>query len=146
MAPGPLGQIVRHGDPAPNIYADLAVHQRTEEWAWRELLALLQVWSAWIIAEFKLDVPELALRVDALPARTLGHFRVGHNGFGLRGEIAINGRYVGKRPLWAVLGTLAHECLHAWQHAHGRPSPREHHNFEFRSKGASIGLLIDPRG
>jgi hypothetical protein len=145
MVPVTDGQIVRRPG-VPNIYVGLAEHQRTEDWVGRELLALLQLWAALFIAAFKLDVPELALRVDALPASTLGHFRVGHNGFGLRGEVAINGLYVGKRPLWAVLGTLAHECLHAWQHAHGRPSSREHHNFEFRSKAASIGLLIDRRG
>ena len=35
-----------------------------------------------------------------------GHYRVGHNGFGLKGEIAVNQRYLISRPAWQVLGTI----------------------------------------
>jgi hypothetical protein len=129
-----------------NVYQTLAEHQRTEPWDDRDLLAFLQQWAERFDVEFKLGIPQLALQVDRLRASTLGHFRVGHNGFGLKGEIAINRRYIRNRPVWGVLGTLLHEGLHAWQDVHGHPSARAHHNLEFRRKAASFGLLIDRRG
>jgi len=128
------------------IYQDLAHHQRNEDWRGRALLAEFQLWTGRFNVHFKLDVAELALCVDTLPVTCFGHFRVGHNGFGLKGEIAINELYLTTRPAWQVLGTLMHECLHAWQHVHGKPSPHDHHNLEFRRKAAELGLLIDRRG
>jgi hypothetical protein len=130
----------------PTIYRGLASHQRSETWFGRELIEQLQVWAKRFNDEFKLDIPEIALRIDRLRRSRLGHFRYGHNGFGLRGEIAINALYVENREPWQVLGTLLHECLHAWQQAHGSPSGGNHHNREFRDKAASLGLLIDTRG
>ncbi|HVX12743.1 MAG TPA: SprT-like domain-containing protein [Pirellulales bacterium] len=76
----------------------------------------------------------------------MGHFRYGHNGFGLKGEIAINTLYLNKREQWQILGTLLHELLHGWQQVHGTPGKRNHHNEEFREKAAGLGLLIDRHG
>jgi hypothetical protein len=129
-----------------NIYENLAEHQRSEDWEKRELLAGFQTWAGRYDVRFKLYIPEIALRVDKLPVSCFGHFRVGHNGFGLKGEIAVNEIYLTSRPTWQVLGTLLHECLHANQHVHGNPSPHDHHNVEFRRKAAELGLLIDRRG
>ena len=131
----------------PIVYSVLADHQRDEEWASREAMAFLQDWTARLIAEFKLDIPCVALCVASLPANRYGHFRQKHNGFGLLGEIAINSRYLtGRRQAWQVLGTLLHEVLHAWQHVHGNPSERNHHNREFRAKAEELGLYIDEKG
>lgn len=127
------------------IYAVLAKHQRDEGWDRRELVAGLQAWAVRFIDEFKLDVTEIALCVDPLPRNQYGHFRHGHNGFGLRGEIAINARYL-SRDLWEILGTLLHELLHAWQESHGTPGKRNHHNAEFQAKARELGLIIDRRG
>ena len=129
-----------------SIYENLAEHQRNENWRKRELVVVFQTWAGHFDVHFNLDVPEIALCVDVLPVSCFGHFRHGHNGFGLKGEIAINERYLTSRPSWQVLGTLLHECLHAWQHAHGKPSAHDHHNLEFRRKAAGVGLLIDRRG
>ncbi|MGA2230848.1 MAG: SprT-like domain-containing protein [Tepidisphaeraceae bacterium] len=129
-----------------SIYQDLACHQRAETWFGKDLSVNLQSWAVRFIVEFNLDVCEVALRIDALPCSRFGHFRVGHNGFGLKGEIALNSRYLSNRPFWQVLGTLLHELLHAWQHAHGNPSRRDHHNDEFRRKAHECGLNIDKRG
>lgn len=135
-----------NGHAARDIYDDLARHQRSENWRGRELLARFQFWAERFNVHFKLDIPEIALCLDRLPVSVFGHFRVGHNGFGLKGEIAINDLYLNSRPAWQILGTICHECLHAWQHAHGHPSPHDHHNLEFRRKAAGFGLLIDRRG
>lgn len=130
-----------------NVYAALATHQRSEFWDSRELMTELQSWATKFIVEFKLDIPEIALCLDQLSARRYGHFRYGHNGFGLRGEIVLNTRYLPPhREVWEVLGTLLHELLHAWQQAHGTPGKRNHHNQEFRDKARAFGLLIDRRG
>jgi hypothetical protein len=131
---------------ASNIYRNLATHQRNESWRGRELLAEFQKWTERFNVHFKLDVPEIALCVDVLPVSVFGHYRVGHNGFGLKGEIAINEIYLITRPAWQVLGTVLHESLHAWQYVHGKPSKHDHHNLEFRRKAAELGLLIDRRG
>ncbi len=132
---------------APDVYDILAQHQRHEEWNRRELMADLQTWANRFVVEFKLDIPEVVLCVDVLPSSRYGHFRYGHNGFGLKGEIALNARYLTPNvPKWEVLGTLAHELLHAWQQAHGTPGKRNYHNSEFREKAIELGLVVDRRG
>lgn len=130
-----------------SVYQTLAIHQRQEEWGRREIMSLLQLWAARFILEFKLEIPEVALCLDQLSIREAGHFRYGHNGFGLRGEIALNTRYLPPhREFWEVLGVLLHELLHAWQQAHGHPGKGNHHNREFRDKARDLGLVIDERG
>ncbi|HYV36890.1 MAG TPA: SprT-like domain-containing protein [Gemmataceae bacterium] len=128
------------------VYSALRQHQVTENWVSRDLVADLQRWADLFNLEFKLNIPELSLSVDWLPRRRLGHFRYGHNGFGLRGEVVINRRYLDRREYWQVLGTLLHELLHAWQQAHGKPGKRNHHNKQFREKASEFGLVIDHRG
>jgi hypothetical protein len=129
------------------IYSVLAKHQRDEAWGGQEMIAELQTWADRFIVEFKLDIGDIALCIDQLPSNRYGHFRHGHNGFGLRGEIAINARYLtDKRELWEVLGTLLHELRHAWQETHGTPGTRNHHNAEFQAKARELGLIIDRRG
>jgi hypothetical protein len=145
-----LIQLSKGGDldsATQTIYAALAKHQRDEGWDGREMIAGLQAWAARFIVEFKLDIAEIALCIDRLPTTRYGHFRRGHNGFGLRGEIAINARYLsGQRQVWEVLGTLLHELLHAWQEEHGTPGKRNHHNAEFQAKAWELGLNVDRRG
>lgn len=131
---------------SPEVYHTLAKHQRDETWNGRELIAELQAWADRFIGEFKLDIPEVVLCLDQLSRNRYGQFRYGHNGFGLKGEIAINTRYLGKRPMWEILGTLLHELVHGWQQAHGTPGKRNHHNTEFREKAEELGLNVDRRG
>jgi hypothetical protein len=130
-----------------DVYQTLSHHQRHEDWFGHDIAAALQEWAERFDEQFKLNIPEMALRVDALSRSCYGHFRYGHNGFGLRGEIAINSRYLrGQRQQWEVLGTLLHEMLHAWQQAHGEPGKGNYHNHEFRNKALMYGLVIDRRG
>jgi hypothetical protein len=129
------------------IYDALALHQQTDdEWELRELLAWLQLWKDRFISRFKLQLQEISLCVDWLHWRRLGHFRYGHNGFGLVGEIALNRRYLACREPWQHLGTLLHELIHAWQDRHGRPGKGNYHNREFRARALRYGLVIDERG
>jgi hypothetical protein len=130
-----------------DVYGALAAHQRTEPWRWQGHLIELQRWSDIFAFTFKLEIPHVSLAVTRLRASRYGHFHCGHNGFGLKGEIALNARYLdGSRPPWEILGTLLHELLHAWQQSHGAPGKSNYHNVEFRRKAREFGLVIDQRG
>lgn len=133
-------------ESSPDVYEALAGHQTSEPWAARGVIAELHRWVPIFNERFGLEIPEVALGIDRLRMTRLGHFRPGHNGFGLKGEIVINDRYLGGRDGWETLGTLFHELLHAWQQAHGRPGRGNYHNKQLREKAARYGLLIDPRG
>ncbi len=127
------------------IYEALAEHQQEDGWELQDLFGELHRWARLFNLQFKLQIEQVSLMVDELPRRCLGHFRYGHNGFGLQGEIAINRRYLG-REFWEVLGTLFHELLHAWQQSHGKPGRGNYHNVEFCRKAAEFGLIIDRYG
>ncbi len=133
------------GINAGGIYRELACHQVMEKWHGRDVLAFLQDWAERFNLEFKLDVPQVALCIDELPAHIGGYYREGHNGFGLKGEIALNSRYL-SLPAFEVLGTLLHELLHGWQYVHGKPGKRNYHNREYCEKAKSLGLLVDNCG
>jgi hypothetical protein len=130
----------------PAIYDALAAHQQSEAWELRDLLSDLHRWSGIFISELGLGVSEVSLTVERLRCTRLGHFMPGHNGFGLRGEIAINRAYLRRRDYWQTLGTLLHELLHAWQQAHGRPARGNYHNKEFREKALGYGLAVGQYG
>ena len=132
------------------FYDELALYQITEEWPFQEVVRDLHRWRDRYDAEFKLDVRDVAIAIMELSRRRLGHFRRGHNAFGLRGEIAIATHHVVRSAnpenWWRILGTLLHELLHAWQEVHGSPSRGNYHNREFRDKARSLGLIVDTRG
>jgi hypothetical protein len=129
-----------------SVYDLLARHQRIEDWPQRDRFCFLQEWAERFNCEFKLDVPEVVLSVGMLPLSRLAQFRYGHNDMGLKGEVAINARYLSGLNVWEVLGILLHELLHGWQQAHGTPGRGNHHNTEFREKAAALGLIVDRRG
>ena len=133
------------GDDPPHIYRALAEHQQKEAWEHRTLLIELHRWAVIFNGEFALGVPEFSLAIDRLRCTRLGHFRDGHNGFGLKGEIVINRSHLDGH-VFDVLGTLLHELLHGWQQAHGKPGRGNYHNREFREMAATCGLIIDSRG
>lgn len=129
------------------VYESLAAHQQVEEWDHRHLMPELHVWWERFNDEFKLAVPSVSLRIDRLRGNVLGHHRRGHNGFGLRHEVALNTLHLGNRPWWRVLCTLCHEALHAWQEEYGKiPKVYSYHNREFREKAATLGLIVNTDG
>ena len=132
------------------VYRTLAEHQTREAWPYRASMDNLHMWAKVLEEEFKLEIEELAVTIERLPGHALGHFRPGHNGFGLRGEIALDEWHVRSHAnpeLWHdVIGTLLHEMLHVWQQSHGKPGKGNYHNKEFRDKAAALGLIIDERG
>lgn len=132
-------------DAGDTVYAALARHQITQDWDTRDLSTWLHKWSELFIFGFKLEITTFALAIDWLRAGRLGHFRHGFNGFGLRGEIALNRRYLDESP-YEVLGTLLHELLHAEQEENGKPGKRNYHNKAFRLRAIEFGLVVDAKG
>jgi hypothetical protein len=128
-----------------SIYRILSEYQVTADWDQQELMKELHRWAEILIFEFKLEISHFALSIDYLSAYRLGHFRHGHNGFGLKAEIAINRRYLHREP-WRVLGTLLHELLHAEQEENSKPGKHGYHNKAFRARAMEFGLIIDSRG
>ncbi|WP_160311479.1 SprT family zinc-dependent metalloprotease [Rhodopirellula islandica] len=81
-----------------------------------------------------------------------GHYRLSRNGFGLNHEIAIDINHLNRGLQspegWIeVLRTLAHECIHHWEHVQcGRNKGGRYHTVVFRKKAEQMGLLVDERG
>jgi hypothetical protein len=134
-------------DQSPaDVYSTLARHQVSTEWKLRNLMEELHCWADRFNFAFKLQIRHVSLCVDWLRAGRHGHFRCGHNAFGLRGEIAINRRHLHDGEFWEILGTLCHELVHAWQEEHGRPGRRNYHNRQFCRKALELGLIVDAAG
>ena len=138
-------------EPSKPVYRVLSEHQLAElGWEQQALVSELHRWRELFTSEFKLKLSPTALRIGGARSNYHGHFRPGHNDFGLAREIAFNQRDLLNRltagDFWRVLGTLLHELLHAWQYDHGKPSPWNYHNSEFRAKAMSLGLIVSTRG
>jgi len=134
-------------DAAKPVYHALAEHQIEEEsWEFQELAAWLQLWTKQFNEEFHLGLSEISLCIEWLSIYRLGHFRHGTNGFGLKGEIAINQRHLDSRKPWQILGTLLHELVHAWQEIYGKPGKHNYHNKQFQEKAREFGLVINTKG
>lgn len=44
-----------------------------------------------------------------------------------------------------VMQTLLHEMVHLWQHEHGLPGKNNHHNREWHTEAARVGLVTEGR-
>ena len=90
-------------------------------------------------------------------AGNLGSYRLNRNEYGLARQINVNARYL-SRPLWAILATVFHEMMHAWEHHQLKDEAKTrtwHHKQAFRDfmEGHGIHCLdngahdsIDPHG
>lgn len=129
-----------------NIHKQLEKHQIEENnWKYQEYIVDFHKWIKIFNFEFKLDLEDISLRVDYLSRRAYGTYREEHNGFGLRGEITMNSRYL-DRDYWKTLGTLLHELLHGWQERHGKSGKWNYHNKQFQRKANELGLIVDKKG
>jgi len=136
---------------AEKINTELRQHQISldAEWQFGKAAADLHIWAERMIVEFKLDIGTPAIAIDVTSVFTLGTFRYGRNGLGLKDETTVSRCHLTGDPYWTVLATLLHEALHSWQQYHGSPpSPNSwnYHNREFRDKAIELGLVVDSRG
>jgi len=133
------------------VYQALAAHQQAQaDWHYRDILLELQRWHGIFQCELRLELPPVALCIGPTRSNCYGYFRPFHNDFGFRREIKINRdpllARMAKGEFWAVLGTLLHELLHAWQAFQGKPGSGNYHNVQFQTKASEYGLLVDARG
>ncbi|MCI0458574.1 MAG: hypothetical protein L0Z62_16545 [Gemmataceae bacterium] len=137
------------------VYRILAQHQQegTQGWVLQDVMRDLHLWAGKFRLRFKLEIPDVPLRLDRLRWNCLGHFNPSFNGFGLTNEIAIDLHHLVGRlttgEWWQVLATLFHEQLHFWQQLHGKPSPPgpgNYHNAQYRAKALECGLVVSSRG
>jgi hypothetical protein len=77
-------------------------------------------------------------------ANTAGYFSperfVGRQESARVAEIALNPDTFLERTDEAIISTLAHEMVHAWQHSFGSPGRGRYHNREWANKMIEIGL------
>lgn len=141
---GSVGDVpVSAGQPAVPA---LTTHQQTAAWEWQDLARLLYAYDRLLRDWFALDLPPFVIRFGRLRLSRYGHFMPGCNEFAIAGEVAINVRYVGAVPFGELVGTLHHEQLHVWQHAHGRAGRGNYHNREYQRKAADSGLIVNSKG
>ncbi len=116
-----------------------------EDWDYRDIVSLLHQWAERFNAKFDLGLQTPAIALHHLRACRLGAYRYGRNQLGLKHEITLNARYLG-RPLPDQLSTLLHELLHEWQHLYGKAGRHNYHNRQFQNKALLYGLEVDHRG
>lgn len=133
--------------PTEPINIALKDHQHTlQDWRYSKFLSNFHIWAKRFNVEFKLNLPLPAIAIEKLGRRSLGFFRYGRNGLGVKSEITIDSIHAQSQDFWQVLGTLLHELLHLWQQVHGSPSNSNYHNKQYRDKALSLGLVVDRWG
>jgi hypothetical protein len=116
-----------------------------QDWDYHDTVSTLHQWAERFNVEFDLGVQTPAIALNYLRACRLGAYRHGRNPLGLKHEITLNARYLG-RPLGDQLSTLLHELLHEWQHLYGKAGQHNYHNRQFQNKALLYGLVVDHRG
>ena len=125
----------------------LAEHQReAADWHLSGLAKELGIWATRMIDHFGLGIGIPALLLKPLRRNCYGWYLPGRNDFGLQDEIAIDIELATTREDWEIVGTLFHECLHGWQHHHGKSGQNNYHNSQFRNKAKRNGLIVDTNG
>jgi hypothetical protein len=128
----------------------IADHQIKSDWVFRDVIHEVHRTVSRYEFLFKLELPPLVFGIGEIGRCTLGHFRRTHNDFGLQYEVKISQSHVLRNcnpdGWYRVLGTVLHECLHAWQLQHGKPGTPPYHNKQFQTKAADLGLIVDRRG
>ncbi|HEX3747690.1 MAG TPA: SprT-like domain-containing protein [Bryobacteraceae bacterium] len=61
-------------------------------------------------------------------------------------EIALNPDGFVNRTDEEIISTLAHEMVHLWQHAYGKPGRRGYHNLQWAKKMKEVGLQPSDTG
>lgn len=134
-------------DTRPNVV--LAQHQHAlPDWTYGafDLAAFaqrLRSWSSSLVSEFfpNVSAPEFLFRFEQERPRVLGHYVPGRNDLGLRWEISINPRHLG-RPEGEIAAVLLHEVLHWCEEATSTPprSRNGYHSGWFRTRAAGFGI------
>jgi hypothetical protein len=119
---------------------------RTKEWMYSELSKELYMWFERFNGRFfdgKLQTAAISFKRTGI--RTLGHYVIDRNEFGLKWNINLNSVYL-KRPFMEILATLLHEMIHQWQELYGKSGRGSYHNIEYQKKSIELGIPSSARG
>lgn len=136
-----------------NNHINMAIMENelsTMEWELSDLAWELYWWVSFFnIAFFKDEpVPVPAISFESTRINNLGHYVIGRNAFGIRENINLNRKHLG-RPLWDILATFLHELCHSWENLYIPESKRTKnwfHKIAFRSKLTSFGIQANEKG
>jgi hypothetical protein len=122
----------------------------TKQWKFSNLSEQLYIWFDRFNERFFNNVLKPpVISFEKTSSRTLGHYVIGRNAFGLKWNININRQYVGS-DLASTLATLLHEAIHLWQEEFGKKKGKRnrnnYHNVEFRTKAKLIGIPCNNYG
>lgn len=98
---------------------------------------------------FDNTLPNCMLNFSRRSKKTGGFFwsnRWVHNGGDVTHEISLNPKNLAEMGHKEIVAIIAHEMVHLWQHAYGRPSPNGYHNKEWANKMEFIGLIPSDSG
>ncbi|MFC1885453.1 SprT-like domain-containing protein [Thermodesulfobacteriota bacterium] len=120
---------------------------KTTEWLHSLLSAVLYKWfDLFNYYFFNKKLAPCVISFERTSKRTLGHFVLDRNAYGLKWNININGQYA-QDPLVDTLATLLHEMTHQWQQDFGKKnrSPN-YHNKQFTEKTEDLGIPSSSNG
>jgi hypothetical protein len=113
------------------------------EWYYHELICFLYKWSDIFNRKFfEGQLPHPVISVEKARATNYGHFVYGRNYLGLKFNINLNRRYLGRSEA-ELCETLLHEQLHLYQYKFGKPGKGNYHNKVFCTKAAEFGLQVE---
>jgi hypothetical protein len=120
------------------------IETNTKEWKFSNLSEQLYIWFDRFNERFFQNVLKPpVISFEKTSSRTLGHYVLGRNAFGLKWNININRQYSGSQ-LVNILAILLHEAIHLWQEEFGKKKGKRnynnYHNIEFRTKAKLIGI------
>ncbi len=129
------------------VNAGLREHATTAAWAYAEHASILHQWAERFNARlFGEALPTVALSFDRERRRTLGTYRMGRDGLGLRYRLNLPPATL-REPLPKLLAVLLHELVHAWEEvARGRARGGPYHTVPFREKARELGIPTCARG
>jgi hypothetical protein len=112
------------------------------DWLYRDLSEFLYRWADIFNREF-FDgrLPQPVISFEKTRINVLGHFSFGRNDQGLKFNINLNKKRLGRSEA-DLCETLVHEQIHLLQSVTGTSGKGRYHNKEFVQKAASIGLHV----
>lgn len=115
---------------------------RDSSWAYNNLSVFLYRWADIFNQEFfNGKLPQPVISFEKTRINVLGHFSFGRNDQGLKFNINLNKKRLGRSEA-DLLETLAHEMVHLFQCIDGKSGKGKYHNKAFVEKASSIGLQV----
>jgi hypothetical protein len=131
------------------LAAAIRAHGRaSKDWSFGKALEVLAPWDERINERFfEGALPPAIISFERTRSRTLGHFKIGHDGLGLLWRININPENF-ERPLADIIATLAHEKVHQWEQLLcGRwRAGGGYHTRVFQEKARELGIPSNGHG